>query len=392
MKQVFILSAVRTPLGSFGGMFSNFSAVQLGTFAIKGALEKAGIPADLIQEVFMGNVCSANLGQGPARQVAIASGLSNSVPCTTVNKVCSSGMKSIMFGAQSIMLGINDVVVAGGMESMSNIPYYLDSARWGIKYGSRPLIDGLEKDGLTDVYGGMAMGVYADNTATKYSISREEQDQYAIQSYKRSAAATESKQMASEIIPVAIPQRKKEDLIVTEDEEFRRVKFEKIPGLRPVFTKEGTVTAANASTINDGASALILASEEKVRELGLKPVARIVSFADAAHEPEWFTIAPTKATPIALDKAGLKLADIDYFEVNEAFAVVPLAYNKMLNISNDIVNVFGGAVSLGHPLGASGARIVTTLNNVLQTKRGKYGLAAVCNGGGGASVMVIERV
>lgn len=392
MKSVYIVSAVRTPIGSFGGMFTALSAVDLGSAAIKGALAKANVSPDQVDEVFMGNVVSANLGQAPARQAAIFAGIGYEVPCTTVNKVCSSGAKSIMLGAQSIMLGHADVVVAGGMESMTNIPFYLSKARYGYKYGNGELIDGLAKDGLTDVYNQFAMGVCADNTAKKFNITREEQDAFAIQSYQRSAATTASGAFGGEIVPVEVPQRKADPLSITEDEEYKKVKFEKIPNLRPVFTKDGTVTAANASTINDGASALILCSEEKVKELGLTPVARIVSFADAAQEPEWFTTAPTLAAPKALKMAGLTLNDVDYFEVNEAFSVVTLAFNKVLDLDPSKVNVHGGAVSLGHPLGASGARIVTTLNGVLQTEGGKIGCAAICNGGGGASSIVIEKV
>ncbi len=392
MKKVYIVSAVRTPLGSFGGILSGFSATQLGSFAIKGSLEKAGVDASHVNEVFMGNVCSANLGQAPARQAAIGAGIGVNVPCTTVNKVCSSGMKSVMFGAQSIMLGANDIVVAGGMESMSNIPYYIPKARWGHKYGGGELVDGLEKDGLRDAYNQSAMGICADNTAKKYDISREEQDEYAINSYKRAAAATELGKLKEEIIPVSVPQRKKDPILVTEDEEYKKVRFEKIPQLRAVFTKDGTVTAANASTINDGASCLILASEEKVKELGLTPVAEILSFADAAQEPEWFTTAPTLAAPLALKRAGLQMSDIDFFEVNEAFSVVALAFNKVLDVDPAKANVFGGAVSIGHPLGTSGARILSTLNNVLHQNDGEIGLAAICNGGGGASAMVIRRL
>jgi acetyl-CoA C-acetyltransferase len=392
MKEVYILTAVRTPMCSFGGMFAGFSATELGAFAIKGALKRAGIDAKEVNEVYMGNVCSANVGQAPARQAAIKAGISNTVPCTTVNKVCASGMKSIMLGAQSIMLGHNDVVVAGGMESMSNIPYYLPKARWGYKFGEAPMIDGLQKDGLTDVYNNFAMGVCADNTATKYEFTREQQDAFAIQSYKRAAAATDDGSFKNEIIPVSVPQRKKDPILVTEDEEYKKVRFDKIAQLRAAFTKDGTVTAANASTINDGASALILISKEKMEELGLKPVAKILSFADAAHEPEWFTTAPPHAANKALTRAGLSVKDVDYWEVNEAFSVVTMAFNKEMNITEDKVNVLGGAVALGHPLGASGARIVTTLNNVLSAKEGKIGCAAICNGGGGASSIVIERV
>ncbi|MCB0706942.1 MAG: acetyl-CoA C-acyltransferase [Saprospiraceae bacterium] len=392
MKEVYIVSAVRTALGSFGGIFSGLTATQLGTAAIKGALEKAGVEASEVEEVFMGNVCSANLGQAPARQAALGAGIGENVPCTTVNKVCASGMKSIMFGAQAIMLGQADVIVAGGMESMSNIPFYVPNARWGYKYGNGEIVDGLAKDGLTDAYNHLAMGTSADATAAKFNISREAQDAFTIRSYKLSAQSTESGVFKNEIVPVAVPQRKGDPLMVMEDEEYKKVIFEKIPGLRPVFTKDGTVTAANASTINDGASALVLVSKEKAEALGLKPIARIVSFADAAMAPEWFTIAPTKAAPLALKRAGMQLSDMDYFEVNEAFAVVPLAFNQELNISEDKVNVLGGSVSIGHPLGASGARIVTTLCNVLQNKDAERGMAAICNGGGGASAIIIERM
>ncbi len=392
MKDVYIVSAVRTPMGSFGGILSGIAAPSLGATAIKGALEKAGVSPSQVQEVFMGNVCQANLGQAPARQAAIGAGIGYEVPCTTINKVCSSGMKSIMFAAQSIMLGQADVIVAGGMENMSSIPYYLPSNRWGAKFGQGKIIDGLQKDGLTDVYGDMAMGVCADATAKKYNISREEQDRFSIQSYERAAAATSSGQFGAEIVGVSVPQRKKDPILVTEDEEFKKVKFEKIPALRPAFSKDGTVTAANASTINDGASALVLVSKEKMEELGLKPIAKILAFADAAREPEWFTTAPPLAANRALKMAGMSVGDIDYFEVNEAFAVVTMAFNEEMKITEDKVNLFGGAVSLGHPLGNSGSRIVTTLNNVLHQKEGSVGLAAICNGGGGASSMIIERM
>ncbi len=392
MKEVYIVSAKRTPIGSFGGVLSSLSATELGATAIKGVLEAAKVPTSAVEEVFMGNVCSANLGQAPARQAALKAGIGHHVPCTTVNKVCASGTKAIMLAAQSIMTGQSDLIVAGGMESMSNIPYYMPKARYGYKYGHGQLVDGLMKDGLTDVYNECAMGVCADSTAAKYNISREEQDEFAIGSYKKSAESTEKGFFKEEIVPVEIPQRKGEPLLVNEDEEFKKVKFEKIPSLRPVFSKEGTVTAANASTINDGAAALIIASKEKVEELGLKPMAKIISFADAAQEPEWFTTAPTLAAPKALEKAGLSFKDVDFFEVNEAFSVVSIAFYKQLGIPAEKINVFGGAVSLGHPLGASGARIVTTLNNVLQQKNGRYGLAAICNGGGGASALLIEKV
>ena len=390
MKKTYIVSAVRTPLGSFGGMLAGFSTIELGTIAIKGALSKAGVSGDQIDEVFFGNVVQANLGQAPARQAALAAGILNTTPCTTVNKVCSSGMKSIMFGAQSIQLGLTDIVVAGGMESMSNIPYYIPRARWGYKYGNAELVDGLEKDGLLDAYGKQAMGIFADKTAEVHKISREEQDEYAINSYKRAAAATESGVMAREIVPVSIPQRKKDPIIMMEDEEFRKVNFDKIPELRPAFTRDGTVTAANSSTINDGASALILASEEALAKYGLKPIAEILSYGDAAQEPEWFTTAPAKAAPLTIQRAGLTMDDMDLFEVNEAFAVVTLAFNKLLGIPVDKVNVHGGAVSLGHPLGASGARIVTTLINALQAHGKTTGCATLCNGGGGASAIVVK--
>jgi len=392
MKEVFIVSAVRTPMGSFGGMFAGLSATQLGSAAIKGALEKAGVSASAIQEVFMGNVCSANLGQAPARQAALGAQVGIEVPCTTVNKVCSSGMKAVMFGAQSIMLGLTDLIVAGGMESMSNIPYYAPKARFGYKFGDATLVDGLTRDGLKDAYDHNAMGVCADATASKYAISREEQDRFAIRSYKLSAQSTESGAFKDEIAPVSVPQRKGDPLLITEDEEYKKVKFEKIPSLRPVFSKDGTVTAANASTINDGASAIILASAEKVKELGLTPIAKIRAFADAAHEPQWFTTAPTKAAPAALKRAGMTISDIDYWEVNEAFAVVPLAFNQELGIDEDKVNILGGGVSIGHPLGSSGSRIIATLANVLQQKDAHVGLATLCNGGGGASAIIIERV
>lgn len=392
MKSVFIVSAVRTPMGSFGGALSSLSATQLGSIAMEGALKTAGVAADQVEEVFFGNVCSANLGQAPARQAALGAGLSQHVPCTTVNKVCASGTKSIMLAAQSIQLGLADVIVAGGMESMSNIPYYVPKARWGHKYGDGKLVDGLAKDGLVDAYSHQAMGTCADATAEKYGFSREDQDAFAVESYTRAAKATESGKFGNEIIPVSIPQRKGDPVVMSEDEEYKKVRFEKIPQLRPAFSKEGTVTAANASTINDGASALILASEDAVKRLGLTPLARIVSFADAAHEPEWFTTAPTIAAPKALKRAGLSMSDMDFLEVNEAFAVVTMAFNKVMEVDPNQVNVFGGAVALGHPLGASGARIVTTLNNVLQTEGGKYGMAAICNGGGGASALILEKV
>lgn len=394
MKQnaVYILSAVRTPIGSFGGMLAGLSAVDLGVTAVRGALQKAGLQAELVGEVFMGNVVSANLGQAPARQVAIKSGIPEMVPCTTINKVCASGMKAVMIGAQSIMLGHQEVVVAGGMESMSQIPYYVPNARFGYKYGAGTLVDGLVRDGLEDVYDRCAMGTFADQTATRYAITRQEQDDYTILSYRRSADTTDQGIFSREIVPVSIPQRKSEPIVADQDEDYRKVIFEKIPTLKPAFSPDGTVTAASASNINDGASALVLASESAVRQNGLKPLARIVSFADAAQEPAWFTTAPTLATPLALQRAGLRVEDIEYYEVNEAFAVVPLVFSKLMNIDTSHINVHGGAVSLGHPLGASGARILTTLNNILHSRGARYGLATICNGGGGASAMVIERV
>ncbi len=392
MEEVYIVSAVRTPIGSFGGSLSSLTAIQLGSAAIKGALEKAGVAVEHVNEVFMGNVVSANLGQAPARQAAIGAGIGTNVPCTTVNKVCASGMKSVMFGAQSIMLGINDVVVAGGMESMSNIPYYIPKARYGYKYGNAELVDGLSKDGLWEVYNDFAMGNCGDHTAKEKNISREEQDEYAISSYKRSADSWENGLFNDEIVPVEVPQRRGEPIVISEDEEYKNVKFEKIPSLRPVFSKEGTVTAANASTINDGASALVLISKKKADELGIKPVARIAGFGDAAQDPLWFTTSPSLAIPKAIAHAGLTADDIDYYEINEAFSVVAIANNKELGLDREKVNTFGGAVSLGHPLGASGARIITTLNNVLGKKGAKYGVAGICNGGGGASAIVIERL
>lgn len=393
MQSVYIVSTARTPLGSFGGSLSTVSATQLGAAAIGGALTKANIDPSLVQAVYMGNVVSANLGQAPARQAAIFAGLSKNATCTTVNKVCASGMKAMMMAAQDVLLGDADVVVAGGMENMSQIPFYLDKARFGgYGYGNGTFIDGLAKDGLTDVYGGMAMGVCADATASKYGFSREDQDAFAVASYQRSAAAWSEGHFQQEVVPVQIPQKKGDPITFGQDEEYKNVKFDKIPSLRAVFTKDGTVTAANASTINDGAAATILMSEAKVKELGITPLARIVSFADAEHEPEWFTTAPTIAAPKALKKAGLSVSDIDYFEVNEAFSVVTMAFMKEMGVSHKQTNVFGGAVSLGHPLGCSGARIVVTLQNVLTQKGGKYGLAAICNGGGGASAMIIEKL
>lgn len=391
MKEVYIISAVRTPIGSFGGALSGLSATKLGAEAIKGALDKAGLDAKEVDEVFMGNVLSANLGQAPARQAALFAGLPDSVPCTTVNKVCSSGLKSVMLGAQSIMLGDADVIVAGGMESMSNVPHYIDSVRKGMKLGHGKLIDGMIKDGLWDVYNDYHMGNAADNTAKERNITREQQDKLAVESYERAAKATESGMFKDEIIPVEIKSRKG-NVVVHEDEEYKNVRFEKIPSLKPVFNKDGTVTAANASTINDGAAALVLMSGEKAEALGLKPVAKIRGYGDAAQAPEWFTTAPSKAIPKALNKAGLKIDDIDYFEINEAFAVVSLAIMQDLGLSRDKVNIWGSGVSLGHPLGTTGARILVTLVNVLNKKNAKYGVAGLCNGGGGSSSVVIERM
>jgi acetyl-CoA C-acetyltransferase len=391
MKQVYIISATRTPIGSFGGSLAGLSATALGAKAIAGALKAAHISPDQVNEVFMGNVVSANLGQAPARQAALGAGLPNNVPCTTVNKVCSSGLKSIMFGAQAISLGQADIIVAGGMESMSNVPYYVPSGRWGSKYGHVELIDGLLKDGLTDVYSQTAMGISADKTAEKYNISREAQDTFAIDSYKKAQNASKSGNFKNEIVPLEIPQRKGAPLVIDQDEECFKVDFDKIPTLKPAFSPEGTVTAANASTLNDGASALILAGEDAVKKFNLTPLARIVSYADAEQDPFWFTTTPTLAAPLALKRAGLNTNDIDYYEVNEAFAVVTLAFEQVLNVAHEKVNVNGGACSLGHPLGASGARIVTTLSHILHQQEGKYGLATLCNGGGGASAIILEK-
>ncbi|MCB9246250.1 MAG: acetyl-CoA C-acyltransferase [Flavobacteriales bacterium] len=390
MKDVVIVSAVRTPMGSFNGMFSDIPAPRLGATAIKAAVEKAGISASDVQEVFMGNVLQAGLGQAPARQAAIFAGLSEEVPCTTVNKVCASGMKAVMLAAQSIMIGVNDVVVAGGMENMSRVPHYLMDSRKGYKYGNVTALDGLAFDGLTDVYNNYMMGNAADATAADFGITREEQDAFAIESYKRSAKAWEEGRFSDEIVPVMVPQRKGDPVAVVEDEEYKNVFFDKIPQLRPVFSKEGTVTAANASTMNDGAAALVLMSSEKAAEMGIKPLAKILSFADAAQKPELFTTAPAKALPIALDRAGCSIDQIDLFEINEAFSVVSLVNNKLLNLDPGKVNVNGGAVSLGHPLGASGARILVTLIHALRSKSGKFGAAGICNGGGGASALVLE--
>lgn len=390
-KEVFICAAVRTPIGSFGGILADTPATKLGSIAIRGALEKAGVAAEEVQDVIMGNVVSANLGQAPARQAAIYAGLPNGVNCTTVNKVCASGMKATAWGAQNIMLGYSDIVVTGGMENMSQIPFYIPKARFGYKYGNGELVDGLSKDGLLDVYDQMAMGVFADRTAAKYGFSREGQDDFAIRSYKNSAASTEGGRFKNEIVGVEVTSRKG-SFTMLEDEEYKNVNFDKVRTLRAAFSKDGTVTAANASTINDGAAALVLASADAVKRLGLTPVARIVSFADGEHEPDWFTTAPTVAAPIALKRAGLSINDISYFEINEAFAVVPMAFAKVMDFDPELMNVNGGACSLGHPLGCSGARIITTLNSVLHQQNGRYGMAAICNGGGGASAIIIEKL
>ncbi|WP_027137433.1 acetyl-CoA C-acyltransferase [Gaetbulibacter saemankumensis] len=389
-KEVVIVSAARTPIGSFLGALSTISAPNLGAIAIKGALNKIKLKPELVEEVLMGNVVQAGTGQAPARQAAIYAGIPNTVPCTTVNKVCASGMKAVMQAAQSIALGDTEIVVAGGMENMSLIPHYLH-ARTGTKFGPTTLVDGMQKDGLVDAYDQNAMGVCADACASEYNFTREDQDAFAIQSYQRSAKAWDEGKFDNEVVPVEVPQRRGEPVIVTKDEEFTNVKIDKIPQLRAAFTKEGTVTAANASTINDGAAALVLMSKEKASELGLTPLATIKSYADAAHEPQWFTTAPAKALPKALHKAGISISDVDYFEFNEAFSVVGLANMKILGLDDSNVNVNGGAVSLGHPLGCSGARILITLLNVLEQNNAKIGAAAICNGGGGASAIVIER-
>lgn len=391
MKEVVIASVARTPIGSFLGTLSSTPAPKLGAVAIKGALDKINLKPELVNEVFMGNVVSAGLGQAPARQAAILAGIPDTVPCTTVNKVCSSGMKSIMLAAQSIALGDADIVVAGGMENMSMIPHY-QHARTATKFGPVKMEDGMQRDGLVDAYEQVAMGVCADECAVEYNFSREDQDAFAIESYNRSAKAWSEGKFADEVVPVEIPQRRGEPIIFSEDEEYKNVKMEKIPALRPAFTKEGTVTAANASTINDGGAALVLMSAEKAEELGIQPLAKIRGYADAAHEPKWFTTAPAKALPKALAKANVAIEDVDYFELNEAFSVVGLANTKILGISGDKVNVNGGAVSLGHPLGVSGARIIIALTSILKQNDSKIGAAGICNGGGGASAMVIERI
>ncbi|MBL6867724.1 MAG: acetyl-CoA C-acyltransferase [Schleiferiaceae bacterium] len=392
MKEVVIVSAVRTPMGSFGGALSSVPAPALGAVAIKGALEKAGLPADAVEEVYMGNVLQANVGQAPARQAAMAAGIGNQVPCTTINKVCSSGMKAIMMGAQAIKAGDVDIIVAGGMENMSAVPHYLPTGRTGVKLGDISLVDGLVKDGLTDVYNAQHMGVCAELCAEEHHFTREDQDAFALESYRRSAAAWDGGKFANEVVPVAVPQRRGDAIVVDTDEEYTKVNTDKVPQLRPVFKKDGTVTAANASTLNDGAAAVVLMSASKAAELGLQPIAKITGYADAAQEPEWFTTAPAKALPKALAKAGITMDAVDFFEFNEAFAVVGLANMKLLGLDAAKVNVHGGAVSLGHPLGASGARIITTLIGVLQQNGGKTGAAAICNGGGGASALVLELI
>jgi acetyl-CoA C-acetyltransferase len=392
MKEVYIISAVRTPIGSFGGSLASVPAVKLGAIAFKGALQKAGMDPKHVQELLVGNVLPAGLGQAPATQVAAGAGLGFEIPCTLVNKVCASGMKAVMFGAQSIMLGHNDTVLAGGMESMSNIPYYLLKARTGYKYGHGELLDGLQYDGLTDAYNHCAMGVCADNTAKEMNISRQDQDAYAVSSYKRSASSWASGKFKEEVVPVEVTDRKGNTTLFSEDEEYKNVNFDKVPTLKPAFTKDGTVTAANASTLNDGASAILLVSKEIAHKLGLKPIAKIRGFADAAQEPMWFTTTPSLAIPKALKNAGVDRKDVGFFEINEAFSAVAIANNIKLGIDPDKVNVNGGAVALGHPLGASGSRIITTLINVLKQNNSSIGVAGICNGGGGASAIVIENV
>ncbi|MGZ4035618.1 MAG: acetyl-CoA C-acyltransferase [Bacteroidia bacterium] len=392
MKEVYIISAVRTPIGSFGGSLAGIPATKLGAIAIKGALSKAGLDGKEVQEVYMGSVLQANLGQAPARQAAIFAGLPNTVQCTTVNKVCASGMKAIMIGAQSIMCGDADVVVAGGMENMSQVPFYSENMRWGNKYGNVTMIDGLAKDGLTDVYHNYAMGNAADLCAKECNISREEQDAFAIESYTRSKNAWTAGKFNDEIIPVEIPQRKGDPIIFKEDEEYKNVRFDKIPELKGAFSKDGTATAANSSTMNDGAAAVVLMSKAKAEKLGLKPIAVLRGYADAEHAPEWFTTAPSLAVPKAVSKAGLTLADINYFELNEAFSTVGIVNIQKMKLDASKVNVNGGAVSLGHPLGCSGARIVVTLIHVLKQNKAKYGAAGICNGGGGASAVVVESI
>ncbi|MBK9677918.1 MAG: thiolase family protein [Saprospiraceae bacterium] len=392
LKEVYIVNAVRTPIGSFGGVMASLTATQLGGQVIKSLVDQSTLPAEAIEEVLFGNVCSANLGQAPARQAALYGGLPFEVSCTTINKVCASGMKALMFGAQSIALGQRGAVLVGGMESMSNVPFYLPKTRWGNKYGSFEAVDGLQKDGLMDAYDHAAMGVSADQTALKYQISREQQDDFAIRSYTLAAKSWAANYFKDEVIPVQVELKPGQDTQVVQDEEYTKVNLEKIPFLKPAFSRDGTVTAANASTINDGATAILLVSAEKLKEYNLTPMARIVSFADAEQEPQWFTTTPAIATPLALKYAGIKIDEIDFFEVNEAFAVVALAYAKILHLDIDKINVRGGAVALGHPLGNSGARIICTLAHILKDHRSRYGLAAICNGGGGASAVVLENL
>ncbi|MBX2845639.1 MAG: acetyl-CoA C-acyltransferase [Saprospiraceae bacterium] len=392
MKEVFIVGMARTPVGAFGGALSSLSVVDLGVVAVKGAMERAGISPEVVDELYMGNVLQANVGQAPAKQVAIGAGLGNNIPSTTINKVCASGMKSIMLAAQNIRLGDADIVIAGGMESMSNAPFYIPKARFGYKYGDASLIDAVVRDGLQDPYDRSMMGMAGEHCAVEKNITREDQDDFAIESYKRAQNAQENGFFDSEIVPVSIPQRKGDPKVIDTDEEPGRANFEKMRSLRTAFKKDGTITAANASKLNDGAAAVVLASKEKVEELGLKPLAKVVSYADASQEPIWFTTTPSKAMPKAIHKAGLQQSDIDFFEINEAFSCVTIANNKELNLDPAIVNVFGGAVSLGHPIGCSGARITMALVNVLQRKKGRYGCAGICNGGGGASSIVIEQI
>lgn len=392
MKEVYIVSVARTPIGAFGGGLLPFTAPQLGAIAMKAAIERAGIKSSDIQEVLMGNVISAGIGQAPVTQAMLAAGVPETTPSTTINKVCASGMKALMFGAQAIQLGQCDIVLAGGMESMSNAPYYLMKERFGAKLGHGKVEDGIIKDGLWDPYGDKHMGSCGETCARQYKFSREDQDNYAIESYRRSAEAWKNGWFNQEVVPVEIPQRKGDPIVIAEDEDYSKVKFDKVPTLAPVFEKEGTITAANASNINDGASALVLMSKEKAEALGIKPLAKIIGYADAQQAPEWFTTAPAKAMPVAIERAGLKISDIEYFEINEAFSVVALANMKELGIAHAQTNVFGGAVSLGHPLGSSGARIVITLLSVLKQKGARYGCAGICNGGGGASAMVIEAI
>ncbi|HMZ89414.1 MAG TPA: acetyl-CoA C-acyltransferase [Chitinophagales bacterium] len=392
MKEVYIVSIARTPIGSFGGALASVTAPQLGATVIKAAVERAGIKGSDVQEIFMGNVIAANIGQAPVTQAMLAAGLPDTTASTTINKVCASGMKAIMIGAQSIMLGTNDIVVAGGMESMSNVPYYLTKERWGAKLGHSEVVDGVIKDGLWDPYGNKHMGSCGETCAREYKFSREDQDNYAIESYKRAAEAWKTGAFKHEIVPVVIPQRKGDPIVVSEDEDYTKVKFEKVPTLAPAFERDGTITAANASNLNDGASAVVLMSKERAEAMGIKPLAKILAFADAQQAPEWFTTTPAKAMPKAIAAAGLQISDIDYFEINEAFSVVALANMKELNISHQKTNIYGGGVSIGHPIGSSGARITITLLSALMNNNARYGCAGICNGGGGASAIVIERI